>query len=309
MDISVVIPVYGCPSALCELHKRLTETLNQITSEYEIILVNDACPKNSWKIIKELCEKDSKVKGINLSRNFGQVHATNAGLDASAGDMVVLMDCDLQDRPEGILQLYNELNNGYDVVFARRKDRKDSGITIMFSRLFYYTYNKFVDGFYDGGIGNFCIAKRKVVDEYCAISENNKSYTTVLCWMGYESSIVDIAGDERYEGKSSYNFRKKLDLAIDMLTSQSNKPLKLCIRLGLLIALLSIVYLTIRVIMYFVSGDIPMGWTSTIASIFFMGGTQLMFLGVVGIYIGNIFNEVKGRPEYLVSEKLNFKES
>ncbi len=307
VDLSVVIPVYGCPEALMPLYDRLTNTLEQITSDYEIILVNDACPKNSWDTIKEICQKDEKVVGINLSRNFGQIHATNAGINLTKGDYVVLMDCDLQDRPEGIKDLYEEIKRGYDIVFAKRKDRKDSRLTLFFSGLFYKIYNYFVDGYYDKDIGNFCIVRRRVVDEYNRMTDNNRSFTTVLSWMGYDTSSIEIESDERFEGKSSYTFGKKLEMAIDMLTSQSNKPLKVIISLGTVIAILSFIYLISQVIIYFISNDIAEGWTSIIASIFLVGGIQLICLGGVGIYVGNVFNQTKGLPDYLIKESINLK--
>ena len=305
MKISVVIPVYGCPEALVPLHDRLVETLEQITGSYEILLVNDACPKGSWEKIVELCERDKKTVGINLSRNFGQIHSTNAGIRLAKGDYVVLMDCDLQDRPEGIADLYKEIEKGYDIVFARRKDRKDNGITLLLSGMFYKVYNFFVDGYYDKSVGNFCIVKRKIVDVYNQIKDNNKSFTTVLSWMGYKRSYVDIEGEERFEGKSSYNFSKKIDLAIDMLTSQSNKPLKAIAKLGFLIAFLAFIYLLVEVARYFFIGDLQEGWTSIIASIFLMGGILLIGLGAVGIYVGNVFLQTKGFPEYLIAETIN----
>lgn len=308
MKISVVVPVYGCPEALVPLHERLVLVLSKICDSYEIILVNDCCPKGSWNIIKKICAEDRNVVGINLSRNFGQIHATNAGINISEGDYVVLMDCDLQDRPEGILELYQEIEKGRDIVFAKRKDRKDGKLTLLLSSLFYKVYNYFVDGYYDKDIGNFCIVKRHIVDEYNKIKDNNRSFTTVLSWMGYDTSYVEIESDERYEGKSSYNFKKKMDLAIDMLTSQSNKPLKAIIELGLFIAMLSFIYLMSQVIMYFVVDDILEGWTSMIASIFLVGGIVLICLGGVGIYIGNIFNQTKGLPDYLIMESINLKD-
>ena len=305
MDISIVVPVYGCPEALHPLHERITKTVSKITNSYEIILVNDGCPKNSWAVIEKICKSDKKVVGINLSRNFGQLHSTNAGIKHSTGEYVVLMDCDLQDKPEGIEDLYNEIQKGYDIVFARRKNRKDSAITLWFSKQFYKIYNHFVDGHYDGDIGNFCIVKRKIVDEYNQIQDANKSFTTMLSWMGYNTGFVDIEGEDRFSGKSSYTFSKKIDLAIDMLTSQSNKPLKAMLKLGFLIAFIAFLYLAEKVIMFFVINDVPEGWTSIIASIFLMGGIMLICLGGVGIYVGNIFNQTKGKPEYLIQKIIN----
>ena len=198
MDISVVVPVYGCPDALVPLHTRLTETLIQLTSSYEIILVNDGCPRGSWDVIKKICEKDNKVVGVNLSRNFGQLHSTNAGINMAKGDYVVLIDCDLQDRPEGIIDLYSEINKGYDIVIVKRTNRKENKITLALSDMFYKIYNYFVDGYYDGSIGNFCMVRKKIVDEYNKIRDNNKSFTTTLCWMGYKTSYIELESDNRY---------------------------------------------------------------------------------------------------------------
>ena len=143
MDISVVVPVYGCKAALRELYTRLCQSLEKICEEFEIILVNDNCPQNSWEVIEELCREDSRVKGIEMARNFGQIKAITAGLDYSTGDWVVVMDCDLQDRPEEIINLYNKAQEGYDVVFARRKNRKDSFLKVLVSKMFYKIYSFF----------------------------------------------------------------------------------------------------------------------------------------------------------------------
>ncbi len=305
LKISVVIPVYGCPGALKPLHERLTKTLKKITDDYEIILVNDGCPKNSWEEIEKLCATDKKVVGINLSRNFGQIHSTNAGMEYSSGEYVILMDCDLQDRPEAITDLFDEIKKGYDIVFVKRKDRKDSPLTMFLSRNFYKVYNSLVEGYYDPEIGNFSIATRRVVDKYNSIKESNRSYINVLSWMGYKTSTLEIEGDEREEGRSSYSFSKKINLAIDMLTSQSNKPLKLLAKFGIVIAIIAFLYLLIQVVLFIVGQGAPEGWTSIIASIFLMGGFMMASIGGVGIYVGNIFNETKGRPEYIIQEIKN----
>ncbi len=305
IDISVVVPVYGCPEALEPLYERVSNTINKLGKSYELILVNDGCPKGSWSVIEKLCKKDKHVVGVNLSRNFGQIHSTNAGIDLTRGENVVLMDCDLQDPPEGIEDLYNALCEGYDIVFAARKNRKDSALVKFLSRSFYKVYNMFADSFYDGDIANFCIVRRKIVDEYINIKDNNKSFTTTLSWMGYKTKKIYLEAEERYEGKSSYTFSKKLDMAIDMLTSQSNKPLKAIIKVGFVIAGLSFIFLLVQVARYFIMKDLTEGWTSIIASIFLMGGLLLTCLGGVGIYVGNIFSQTKGIPGYLIAETLN----
>lgn len=309
VDLSVVIPVYGCPEALMPLYERLTKTLKKITKSYEIVMVNDACPKGSWQIIETICKKDKKVLGINLSRNFGQTHSTNAGIAYASGKRVALMDCDLQDRPEGLIDLYKEIDKGYDIVFVRRKNRKENALTMFFSRNFYRIYNSLIDGHYDGDVGNFSMADRRIIDIYNGINDNNKNFTMVLSWMGFKRSYLDIESDERFEGHSSYTLSKKISLAIDIVTSQSNKPLKIIILFGVVIAMMAFMYLAIQIIKRFVFNDVPEGWTSIIASIFLMGGILLVSMGGIGIYVGNIFNLTKGNPEYLVSEMLNYKKA
>ena len=306
MDISVVIPVYGCPAALSDLYRRLTRTLQDMTQSYEIILVNDACPKNSWEIIELICKGDSHVVGLELSRNFGQIKATTAGLDYSSGDWVVVMDCDLQDKPEEIRVMYQKAQEGYDVVFARRKNRQDSKIKVMISKCFYKIYSYAADTKYDPALCNFSISSRKVIDGYCIMRELHRAFIRYIMWMGFRQAVVDVEHDERYEGKSGYNLKKRIKMAVEILTSQSDKVLKWTVWMGFLIALLSLASVIIHIIKYF-SMDIQPGYSSLISAVFLMGGLTIMTIGVVGIYVGNIFMEVKRRPLYLVRTVLNGK--
>lgn len=308
MDISVVIPVYGCKAALPELHRRLTESLSQITNEYEIILVDDNCPQNSWKEIVKICQKDEKVKGFHLSRNFGQIRAITAGLDKSKGDWIVVMDCDLQDRPEAIVELYQKAQEGYDVVFARRTERVDTAVTKFLSKTFYKVYGYFTDGAFDSSICNFSISKRKVINSYCSMREHNRAFTMFIRWLGFKETAIDLKADARFEGTSSYNLKRKLKMAFEIITSQSNKPLFFSVHAGFLIALCSFLYIVYLMIRALVVGDVLSGWTTIVASIYLMGGLLLIAIGVVGIYIGNIFEEAKNRPLYVIAEALNEKE-
>lgn len=305
MDISVVIPVYGCRKALPELHRRLVETLTNMRVSYEIVLVDDNCPQGSWETIKIICEQDPQVTGIKLSRNFGQIQAITAGLDFCTGDWVVVMDCDLQDRPEYIKDLYAKAQEGYDVVFARRNERKDTKITKFFSRAFYKVYDYFTNGNYDASLCNFSISRRQVIDSYCSMREHHRAYTMFIKWLGFKQTAIDLKSDERFEGKSSYTFAKKLAMASDLITAQSTKPLKFAMTVGFIIALISFIFLLVLVIRYFFFGPIAMGYTSTVASIYLMGGLILVAIGIVGLYIGNIFTEVKNRPLYVIAEVLN----
>ncbi len=305
MDISVVIPVYGCKAAIPALYNRLVCTLESIVESFEIILVEDACPQHSWDEIVKLCNKDKRVVGIHFSRNFGQISAITAGLEKSKGNFVVVMDCDLQDRPEAIKELYGKIMEGYDVVFARRLKRKDDFITKLLSSAFYKVYGYLTDGVYDDTICNFSILKRKVVDSYCNMREHNRAFTMFVRWLGFKETSINLEAESRYEGKSSYTLNKKVKLAMGIITSQSNKPLLFAVKLGFYMTLFSFLYIIYLIVRQFVLGDVLIGWTTIVASIYLIGGLTIGVIGVVGIYIGNIFDEVKNRPLYIITEELN----
>ncbi len=304
----MVIPIYGCRDALYELYTRLSNTLKKITDDYEIILVNDACPEGSWKVIEELCASDDHVKGINFSRNFGQHKAILAGLDECCGEAVVVMDCDLQDRPEHIEKMYEKLQEGYDVVWARRVDRKDKTSVKLLSKLFYKICNLFTDKDIDSNLSNYSIAKKNVVKEQCRMRENSRDFAIFQQWLGFDAAYLDLESDERAAGKSSYKFLKKLRLALDIISSQSNRPLYLSVGLGFAFVIISVIIIIYYLINYFVFGDVIEGWTSLLISLYMIGGLLMLFLGVIGLYIGKIFDETKHRPLYVVKDKRNFKD-
>lgn len=305
MEISVVVPVYGCKGALLQLHERLVRSLIEITKDFEIILVNDNCPQNSWEVIEKICEKDKRVVGINLSRNFGQIKAITAGLDNVKGNWIIVMDCDLQDRPEEIPRLYKKALEGYDMVFARRANRKDKALKIFISKVFYKVYDYFTEGNFDNTICNFSICKKIVIDNYCKMREQNRAFTLFLKWLGFRQTSIDVEHNERLEGKSSYNLKRKIKMASDFITAQSNKPLRVSINIGFTISAVSFIYIVYLVISYFLNKKDVAGWTSTIVSIYFMGGLLLMNMGLMGMYIGNVFNETKNRPIYVIRDILN----
>lgn len=304
MEISVVVPVYGCKAALNELYERLTKSLSKITTDYEIILVNDNCPQNSWEVIEELCKKDTKVEGIELSRNFGQIQAITAGLDKSIGNWIVVMDCDLQDRPEEIINLYNKAQEGYDVVFAKRKNRKDSFLKVLVSKTFYKIYEFATDGKYDPEVCNFSISKRMVIDKYCEMRELHRAFVIYIKWLGFKQYELEVQHDERFEGESSYNFKKRLKMASEILTSQSDKLLKFTVMTGFVLTCISLLCIMYLVIRYFTT-HIMAGWTSTIAILMLIGGIIIIDIGLVGIYVGNIFMQSKNRPLYVIRTTLN----
>ena len=307
MDISVVIPMYGCRKAIPELYRRLSETLRTLTSEYEIIMVNDACPQNSWEEIEKLCAQDSKVVGIEMARNFGQMKAITAGMDHSTGKYVVVMDCDLQDAPEEIPRLYAKLQEGYDVVFARRMQRKEPPLRRMVSKCFCTICYVATDGRYDPSLANFSIMTRQVADAYCTMREIHRAFVMYVKWLGFRHGYIEVEHQARHSGKSSYSLKKRIKMAEEILTSQSDKLVRVIAKLGFLISLVSFLMIIVTVVRYYLL-HIPQGYTSTLAVIFLMGGLILSAIGIVGIYIGNIFMEVKKRPLYVVRTVLNSKE-
>ena len=304
MDISVVIPVYGCRAALTELYRRLVESVSKITNEFELILVNDNCPQNSWEVIEELCANDKRVKGIELSRNFGQMRAILAGLDYAVGEWIVVMDCDLQDRPEEIVRLYEKAMEGYDVVFARRKERRDNPIKVFLANQFYKVYRFATEGNYDGAVCNFSIVKKNVIGNYCRMREQHRGYVMYIRWLGFRQTIIDVEHDARYEGKSSYSLKKRIDMAIELLTSQSDKILKLFVSFGFVMSISAFLAI-IGLIIYHYTAQVAVGWTSLIATNVLIGGIIIVVIGIVGIYVGNIFMQTKDRPLYVIRQMLN----
>ncbi len=301
-EISVVIPVYGGEDCLTELHQRLTGAIEPLAVDYEIVLVEDCGPDNSWEGIKALAAADPRVRGLRFSRNFGQHYGISAGIDVARGDWIVVMDCDLQDRPEEIVRLYKKAKEGWDVVLARRTARKDTLFKKATSRAFYAIFRYFTDLPYDESVGNFRIISRQVADAFRAWKEQLRFFGAVINWLGFRVTAIDVQHDPRFAGQTSYTWSKLIDLAVRNVVAYSDKPLRLAIRVGFALAglaLLSGAFFFIRVLFY---GSPVSGWASLIVSLYFLGGIILMFLGVIGLYLGRVFEQVKDRPLYIVRE-------
>lgn len=301
--ISVVIPVYGCKTCLAELCSRIKTTIENIPAQYEIILVNDASPDHAWETIKQISAKDHRIKGINLSRNFGQHHAITAGLDHTAGDWIVVMDCDLQDKPEEITRLYEKTIEGYEVVFANRILRQDKWTKRASSMCFYKVYDYLANRTSDHTIANYSICSKKVIKGFRQMNEQNRFFPQFIKWMGFHETSVNVEHSKRKEGESSYNIKKLITLGTDVIISQSNKPLRLSIQFGFIISLVSFIYGLYLMFRYFFLFQPVAGWTSVMVSIYFIGGLIFFNFGVLGLYIGKIFDETKGRPLYLIQDK------
>jgi len=298
--ISVVTPVYKAEGCLHELYNRLKASLETITSDFEIIMVEDCGRDRSWEIIEELAQKDKRVKGIQFSRNFGQHYGITAGIDYSDGDWLVVMDCDLQDRPEEIPRLYDKAKEGFSVVAARRGRRCDGILKRLSSFVFYKVFSYLAGIDYDPEVGNFRIISRRVVEQFRLMREKLRFFGGTIDWLGFPTAYVDVRHDGRFEGKSTYTFGKLWKLAMETIIAYSDKPLRLSIRFGFIMSFLALIgglYIFYRALFH---GYDVMGWSSLIVSVYFIGGIIIAILGVIGIYLGKTFDETKKRPLYVI---------
>jgi glycosyltransferase involved in cell wall biosynthesis len=298
--ISVVIPVYMAEHCLDELYRRLKTSLESISANFEILMIEDCGGDNSWHVIQRLALADSRVRGIKFSRNFGQHPGITAGLNICNGEWVVVMDCDLQDRPEAIPSLYAKAQEGFDVVLARRGQRSDPLLKRITSKVFYKIFSYLADMEYDGECGNFRIMSRKVVVNFRRLEEQLRFFGGLVQWMGFPTASINVDHAERLHGASTYTFAKLWKLAVETIISHSDKPLRLTVRLGFLMAFFSFCYGSFILVNAFLYGANIRGWSSMIVSLYFIGGIIIAILGIIGIYLGKTFNESKKRPLYII---------
>lgn len=305
IEISIVSPVYKAENLVDKLVGRIIESVSKITDNFEIILVEDNGPDNSWEKIKENCIKYPFVKGIKLSRNYGQQHALQAGLDASKGKYIITMDCDLQDRPEEIYKLLNKAKEGFEIVAASRENRKDDFIKKIASKWFYAALSYLTETSQDNTVANFVCYHRKAVDAMKLIGDSNRYYPMLQQLVGFNYSKVTIQHAEREDGKSSYSMKKRLKLAINTILTFSDKPLRLTVKLGVLLSFLSVLAALTLITMYLLGDYRTEGWASLALLLSFFSGAIISVLGMVGLYVGRIFESVKNRPTYIVNEIIN----
>ncbi|HYW49736.1 MAG TPA: glycosyltransferase [Gemmatimonadaceae bacterium] len=301
--ISVVVPVYRGETCLDELYRRLVQALEPAVTSFEIVLVEDCGPDRAWTRIRKLATGDPRVRGVQFSRNFGQHRAITAGIDAARGDWIVVMDCDLQDQPEEIPRLYQAaITQGVDIVLARRRRRRDGVVKRATSAAFYSVFRYLTEIDYDGTVGNFRIMSRQVGDSFRDVREQMRFFGGIVTWLGFRVGSIDVQHAERFAGETSYTWRKLIDLAVQTIVAHSDKPLRLAIRVGFVMAvgaLLGGVWVLIAAL----DGRIAvMGWASLMVSLYFLSGVILAFMGVLGLYLGRVFDEVKGRPLYVIRE-------
>lgn len=304
--LSVVIPCYNTRDSLKPLYDRLIRVFEQVSINYEIIFVDDASPQEDWVEIEKLCKIDERVKLLKLVKNSGQQTAISAGLRHSKGDWVVVMDADLQDKPEDISALIAKIADGYPIVSARRTERKVSPLKRLYSQGFHWFFKLLTGISTDRTIGNFGIYRRDVIDTFLSLEERFRGFGLLLAWMGYKRAYIEVTQDKREIGKTSYNMRKGIALALDAIIAFSYRPLKFTALAGFGISLFSALVGLFFLIRGLLGRRMVAGWTSMMVSLWFLAGIIIMILGIMGLYIGKIFEETKKRPHYIVEKAINF---
>ncbi len=305
MHLSVVSPIYNAALHLEEFVTELEKYILPITNDYEIVLVDDFSPDNSWKHIESICTTHPNVKGIKLSRNFGQHYAITAGLDNANGEWIIVMDCDFQDAPSEIPNLYNKTKEGFDVVLARRINRKDGFVKKLFSKLFWKTLGWLTGTNIDHTVANFGIYNKKVIQAVCSLRESIRFFPSMILWVGFSKTTLDVKHQERQTGTSGYNFSRMFKLALDVMLAYSDKPIRLVIKMGFFISLFTLLIGLYYLYLNITHQILVPGYTSLIISIWFLSGLIILILGILGLYIGKTFEGVKNRPIYIIEKKLN----
>jgi glycosyltransferase involved in cell wall biosynthesis len=302
MILSRVSPIYRAENIVEKLVFEIKKEIQKLDISFEIILVDDRSPDNSWKKMKELSEKFPEVKSIRLSKNFGQHPAIMAGLNQAKGDWIVVMDCDLQDQPKEIIKLYQKTKEGFDIVLARRTNRKDSFFKKLSSKIFSKVYGFFTDTKYDKEIANFGIYNKKAIQSILQVSDYIKFFPLFVNFVGYNATSIEVEHAPRNSGSTSYSISKLISLAFNSIISFSNKPLKIFVKFGMIISFLSFC-IGLYYIYQSTHNEIEvLGYTSIIVSIWFLSGIIITTIGVTGIYIGKIFDQTKNRPVYIIDE-------
>lgn len=302
-DLSVIIPIYNEEENIHKLVERLKEVISKINLDCEYIFVNDGSRDKSIYLIRLLAEEDQDIKYIDFSRNFGHQVAVTAGLDHASGKTVVIIDADLQDPPELIIDLYNKLQEGYQVVYAKRKSRKgESFMKRLTARMFYRLLSRITSVTIPVDTGDFRIIDRKIVEVLKQMPEQQKFLRGQISWIGFKQTFVEYERDERQAGKTGYTYTKMIRLALDGITSFSNFPLKFATMAGFIVSGAAFIAVIYALYARFFSDNYEPGWTSLMISILFIGGIQLIGIGIIGEYISRIGSNVRNRPLYIINE-------
>jgi glycosyltransferase involved in cell wall biosynthesis len=302
-DLSVVIPVYGCDSCLTDLCDRLQRAIEPLTDDYELIFVDDRSPDGSWTVLQGLAQERPALRLVRLSRNFGQHAAITAGLFESSGRRVVVMDCDLQDRPEDIPRLWAEAEKGYEVVLSRRRRRSQSLLRRLTGHLYYRLRNVLVRTDMYTNYTNLSMISRKVVEAFLTLRDKDRQYLLIVDWLGFEQTTVEVDPADRRAGNSSYNWRRLVKVAVDGMFFQTTVLLRWIVYVGFSLALLGALLASYTLIVYAFGRPLP-AWTGLPVLTLLLAGFIIISTGVAALYIGKIFDQVKGRPLYVVDTKV-----
>lgn len=301
--LSIVVPVYNEEMIIDELARRMSEAARSITDNYEIIFVNDGSRDSSLEKLKAVCRKDSKLHYITFSRNFGHQIAITAGMDAARGEAIVTIDGDLQDPPELIPEMYKQYQDGYKVVYAKRSKRKgETFFKLLTAKMFYRLMARLVSFEIPLDVGDFRLISRDVLEYLKQMKEYDKYIRGQIAWLGFRSTYVMFERDERRFGTTNYPFKKMLRLAFNGITAFSDSPLKVATKLGFAVCIISFLIGVYALWAYFMDARTVPGWASTIISITFLGGVQLLSLGIIGEYISRIISNVRNRPLYVIDK-------
>jgi len=300
--LSVVVPVYGCARTIAELHRRLTATLEAMGESYEIVLVDDRSRDDAWPVLDGLARSSPRTVALRLSRNFGQHRAIAAGLAEARGDYAVIMDCDLEDPPEMIPLLWAEAQKGAQIVYTRRQAVQQSALRQALNRLYFRILNALSGARIDPQIGAFNMISRRVIDAYLAFGETDRHHNFILFWLGFETATIGYDRAPRAAGRSSYSLRRVLAHALEGLLFQTTVFLDWVIYLGFAVSALGLAASLWFVINSFLH-DVPIGWTSLVGVILVMNGIVIASIGVVGLYVGRVFAQTKGRPLFVVESR------
>lgn len=306
---SVVVPLYNEELVLDETYNRLTTVLEKIDGEYEIILVNDGSRDKTEEMAKAIAGKDKRVKFISFSRNFGHQNAITAGMDHASGEAIVVIDADLQDPPELIYQMIEKYHEGYDVVYAVRAKRK--GETIfkkVTAKAFYRILKKLVDIDIPVDTGDYRLISREVCNVLKRMREKNRFVRGMVSWIGFKQIGIPFVREERFAGETKYTLSKMIKFSLDGIVSFSTKPLKFTVHIGFILAILSFLYACYLIVNKLLFSNVIEGWTSMVVVVLFIGGIQMIALGIIGEYIARIYEESKNRPLYITKELVNFED-
>ena len=300
---SVIIPAYNEEEAIAETYRRVTAVMEGMGEAYELIFVNDCSRDQTAHIIAAFCATDSSVRLINLSRNFGHMPAISAGMANARGAAIFVIDADLQDPPEVFPQMAEKWREGFHVVYGRRKKREgESWFKKWSAKVFYRFINKMTTIELPVDTGEFRLIDRKVCDAVNRLPEKNRYIRGLVSWVGFKQAAVEYDRQERFAGQTKYPVRKMISFAMDAITAFSYKPLKLATTLGFLMSLFSFIYMLQILYERFFTDRVITGWASTMVAILFTQGIVMMILGLMGEYIGRIYEEIKNRPSYIIQE-------